>query len=89
MSPLPDGKGARAPEGRRWFHLPWRNPRQKLTLNIRYTGGAEACIVVEARGSSGRFSGSTALFDVAQEIWQWDKHRPGLRGGAPVPEEQL
>lgn len=76
MTPLPDGKPAQPPAGRRWYALPWRNPRQSLTLKVRYTGGAEACIHVEARGSSGVFSGHVSLLDALQEVWQWEKKPP-------------
>jgi hypothetical protein len=76
MRPLPDGKGTAVPQGRRWKHLPWSNPRRSLTIVVRYTGGPEATISVKARGSEGVFRGSEAIFDVLGEVWQWEKYRP-------------
>jgi hypothetical protein len=76
MRRRPDGQGARAPKGRRWHSLPWRNPRDPLTVTIVYRGGPEAWVEVKARGSMGRFHGNTALFDVVAEINQWDKKPP-------------
>lgn len=65
-----------ARKGGRWHLLPWRNPRTPLTITVRYRGGQEAWVEVTARGSTGRFHGATALFDVVAEVNQWDKKPP-------------
>ena len=73
MSERPDGQVVRAPSALRWHRLPWRNPRDTLTWTVRYRGGSEAWVEVKARGATGRFHGSTSLFDVMAEICQWDR----------------
>lgn len=73
MSPRPDGQVNSPPKAARWHHLPWRNPRDTLTITIKYRGGAEAWIEVKARGSAGRFPGYVQLFDVLKEVTQWDR----------------
>lgn len=52
----------------RWYRLPPWPLRRPMTLSVKYRGGAEAWYEIHARGSSGRFVGSTALHDVMREI---------------------
>lgn len=54
--------------GGRWRKLRRRNPKDPLTIQVRYRGGSEAWWYVEARGSSGAFPGHMALHDVMNEI---------------------
>lgn len=63
-----------ARQGDRWHLLPWRNPRDPLTLTIRYRGGAEAWYEIRARGSVGRIEGHICLHDVMMAINCWDKY---------------
>jgi hypothetical protein len=77
ISPAPHGKAiepaaGRPPVGRRWYHLRWVNPRQVLTLRVKYVGGSRMVVRVDARGSSGEFTGDVAIWDVLAEIWRWD-----------------
>jgi hypothetical protein len=76
MRPGPDGQGTRPPKAGRWYALPWRNPREPLTVTLRYRGGPEAWVEVKARGAMGRFHGATSLFDVVRELNQWEKKQP-------------
>jgi hypothetical protein len=64
------GQKAREPKARRWFHRSKRNPREPLSLTIKYRGGAECWYEVHARGEVGRFPGVVALHDVMSEINQ-------------------
>lgn len=91
MSRPPDGNEHSRPTGRRWHHLPWRNPRDVLTVKIRYTGGAEAWVEIEARGSRGAWPGHVALFDAMAEVWQWNRKPPasGRRKPPPPPSQPL
>lgn len=57
----------------RWWYLPRWNPREPLTMRVKYRGGAEAWIEVHSRGSMGRFPGHTAIIDVCHEVWQSHK----------------
>lgn len=74
-------KVTRAPQARattrrrrgRWFHLPPWNPREPLTLKVKYRGGSEAWIEIHSRGGMGRFPGNVALYDVLREIWRLDR----------------
>lgn len=56
--------------GARWARYARLRPRERITLTIRYRGGAEAWYEIEARGSMGRFPGVVCLHDVVQEITQ-------------------
>lgn len=90
MSKRPDGQGVGAPKGRRWHSLPWRNPRDPLTVMVRYRGGPEGWIEVHARGSMGRFPGHVSLFDALAEVWQWDrKPGPSSDSSPPAPPADL
>lgn len=57
----------------RWYHLPRRDRRKPLTLTISYRGGPECWYEVHARGSVGRFPGSTYLHDVMAAIYGDDQ----------------
>lgn len=67
------GQEARVPKGRRWRHLsPW-DKRRKLTITVRYRGGSEGWIQVDARGSMGRFPGHVQLIDVVLEVMNQER----------------
>ena len=61
----------------RWGGLARRNPRDKLTITVTYRGGNQCWYLIEGRGTSGVFTGVTALHDVMHEIY--NDHR-GKRG---------
>jgi len=69
VQPLPAAGQHSAPKALRWYRLPPWKRREWLHLRVRYRGGNECWIEVEARGQHGRFEGSTALFDAFSEIW--------------------
>lgn len=77
MSRPPDGQERRPAAGRSFSRLPWKNPRDVLTVKVRYRGGAEAWIEVHARGVTKRYPGSLSLFDVMADVWQWDRKPRG------------
>lgn len=45
-----------------------RNPKDPLTLRIRYRGGAEAWWLIEARGTHQAFPGHLCLHDVLSAV---------------------
>lgn len=69
MRPAPQAQTQRPRRGHRWIGCyPW--PReQKITLTVKYRGGAEGWYLVEARGRHGVFPGVVALHDVMMEIF--------------------
>lgn len=62
------GQQHSAPKAPRWFGRAKRDPREPLTIKVKYRGGEECWYEVHARGSIGRFPGSVALHDVMREI---------------------
>lgn len=52
-----------------------RNPREPLTVTIRYRGGPEAWWEVKGRGKTYRFPGYLALHDVMRTIHNIDDPR--------------
>lgn len=74
----PEATGTVSPKARRFRHLPWRDPRQPLTLTIKFRGGPECWYEVHARGSIGRWPGYMAIHDIMSEIL----------GGAEAPRRQ-
>jgi hypothetical protein len=68
MKPPPAGHDtARAQRGR-WHHLTKWPRSRKLTLTVKYRGGAESWWLVESRGSYGVFPGCAALEDVMRAV---------------------
>lgn len=65
----PPGPAGTVRSAARWFRYARWNPREPLTLKVKYRGGAECWYEIEARGSLGRFHGATSLHDVMQEIY--------------------
>ena len=45
-----------------------RNPRETLTIRIKYRAGAEAWWLIEARGTSQAFPGHLSLHDVLSAV---------------------
>lgn len=45
------------------------NPREPLTVTVRYRGGPEAWIELKARGETYRMPGHVALFDALSSVW--------------------
>lgn len=62
------GQQGSRPKGARWWHLPSRNPRERLSITLKYRGGPECWYEVSARGAVGRFPGYVQLHDLMQEI---------------------
>lgn len=52
----------------RFSGLTRRNHRDRLTITLRYKGGAEGWWIIEARGRVGAFPSGMALVDVMAEI---------------------
>jgi hypothetical protein len=48
--------------------MPYRNPRDPLSITVKYRGGPEAWYEIHARGSMGRFPGYVSLHDALSEI---------------------
>jgi hypothetical protein len=70
IASAPQGPTTRDAKHRRWYHLRQRDPREWLTITVKYRGGAEAWYEVSARGERGRFPGHRCLHDVMTEINQ-------------------
>lgn len=64
----PAGQAGRAAGASRWGRLSRRDKSARLTITVKYRGGAEAWYHVEARGSNGAFPGYRSLHDVMREI---------------------
>lgn len=72
-SSVPSASDAKA-ASRRWGWrrfptLDSKRQREWMTIRVKYTGGPEAWYLVEARGSTGRFTGVAALHDVMRDIY--------------------
>lgn len=56
-----------------------RNPRERLTIQVTYRGGAEGWWLIEARGTRQAFPGSLDLHTVMTAVnqsWRLDRGRP-------------
>lgn len=62
------GQSDSAPKGHRWRRLPRRNPRDPLTVTVKFRGGPEAWVEIHARGDLGRFPGDTTIAEVVLAI---------------------
>lgn len=62
------GQNTASTERRGPFGLPPRNPRDPLTIKVKYRGGSEAYYEIHARGRVFRRPGTVALHDIMQEI---------------------
>lgn len=54
--------------GRRWRALPPLPQRKRITITLQLRGGAECWVEGVARGSMGRWTGHTPIYDVLEEI---------------------
>jgi hypothetical protein len=61
------------PAPKRFWGLPYRNPRVPLAMTLKLRGGAEAWVEVHSRGRIARYPGHTALVDVLLEACQDDR----------------
>jgi hypothetical protein len=62
--------GSTSPEGRPLRSLGARDPREPLTVTVRYRGGSECWVELRARGAVLRVPGAEAIFDVMRTLWQ-------------------
>ncbi len=62
------GHSGSSPKARRFWALPPRNPREPLTIKVKYRGGPECWYEVHARGQVARYPGWVQLHDVMAEI---------------------
>lgn len=62
------GHSGSAPKALRWFSLPPRNPRQPLTISVKFRGGPECWYEIHARGQVGRVPGWLCIHDLMVEI---------------------
>lgn len=56
------------PKAGRWWSRPPRNPREPLTVSVKFRGGPECWYEIHARGGVGRFIGTTSIHDIMVEI---------------------
>lgn len=65
------GRSAAGRKSVRWRRFP-RLPREKaVTVRLKYRGGAQAWVVVTARGESNAYPGDVMLYDLLADICQW------------------
>lgn len=62
-----------APKGHRWRRFRARDPREPITITLKYRGGPEAWVEVRGRGETNRYPGWVALYDLVRDINQMDK----------------
>lgn len=62
------GQKASLPKGGHWYRFPPRNPREPLTIKVKYRGGSEAWYEVHARGSVGRYPGYRSIHEIMSDI---------------------
>lgn len=60
----PVASGHSVPKGHRWRRLPARNPRNPLTITVKWRGGSEAWVEVHARGDVARLPGWIPISDL-------------------------
>lgn len=56
------------PKAPKFSSLRKRDPREPLTIQVRYRGGSEAWWLVEARGTRQAFPGHLSIHDVMQRV---------------------
>lgn len=62
------GHSGSQPKAGRWFRRPPRNPREPLTISVKFRGGPECWYEVHARGCIGRYPGYVSIHEVMAEI---------------------
>jgi hypothetical protein len=58
------GQVASVPKGHRWYRLPRRNPRDPLTVTVKFRGGPEGWVEIHARGDFARVPGYTTIAEL-------------------------
>ena len=74
------GQKSGSPQARRFRFLPSRNPREPLTIKVKFRGGPECWYEVHARGSIARYPGTRSIHEIMDEIncgaaWPSHLHR--------------
>lgn len=69
------GSKAAARKGHRWRRFPRLDRSKPLQLRVVYRGGAQAWIVVTARGETNVYPGDVALLDLMSDVGQWQGGR--------------
>jgi hypothetical protein len=73
MSRPPEAMGTARAERARRFSLARRDPREPLTVIVRYRGGAECWWELRARGTVWRMPGHVSLQDALAQINRLDR----------------
>jgi hypothetical protein len=68
VRPAAGGQKDSAAKPLRWFGLPRRNPREKLTITVKLRGGPEQWVEIHARGRVGRYPGYVTLAEMVYDI---------------------
>lgn len=68
MAGRPGGASRNGPKAPKFLSLRKRDPREPLSIRIRYRGGSEAWWYVEARGTAQAFPGHMCLHDVMSRV---------------------
>lgn len=70
ISRAPQATGTATPQASRWRRFRRREPRDPITMVIRYRGGAEAWVEIRARGEVNRYPGWVPIADVLFDVNQ-------------------
>lgn len=66
----PQARGNSGPKGHRWRGRVRRDPNDWLTVRLKYGGGAEGWVIIDARGVVAPVHGATAILDILLEVCQ-------------------
>jgi hypothetical protein len=58
------GQKAAGPKGHRFRLLPRRNPRDPLSITVKYRGGPEGWVEIHARGDMVRLPGYVTIAEI-------------------------
>lgn len=78
ISRRPQGSATRRPKGSSRGRLSRRDPKERLSIVVKYSGGAEAWWVIEARGERYLAPGHMCIHDVMTFI---NDGNPGVSQG--------
>jgi hypothetical protein len=63
-----NGQLAESPKAPFWWRFPRRNPREPIQWRIKLRGGPEGWVEIHARGSIGRYPGTTCIYDILMDV---------------------
>lgn len=64
------GHSDSAPKAHRWRRFPRRDPKDWITLRVKYSGGSSGWVVVQGRGETNVYPADTWLLNVVLDVNQ-------------------